>query len=144
MSNRQDGLLLSVIANKETYKAGEPVEVTCSFTNISEVSIPFRSVVPEFSFFYRFIVVRSVGVDSVAVALTPEGKRQADVYNLWARRDYNMPPGAEKKSVFKLNELFEMDAPGLYKILVVVHLRTQISGRTMAEFRSDLLTLRIN
>jgi hypothetical protein len=139
----KDGMLLSLTCDRKTYKVGDPITVTAGFTNISDAPISFERETPTFFFFYRFIVVRTTGIDSVTVPLTDRGKEETDIHNFGGWQGSKLPPGGQNKSVFQLNELFEMSMPGTYKIIVAAHAMTKGSGKNKADSRSDLLTLTV-
>ncbi len=94
-------------------------------------------------FFYKFIVVRTVGLDSAVVPLTEEGKRQTDARVWGSFFEHKLKPNERDEAHFKLNEYYDMSVPGVYKILAIAHEATKNSGGTRVEFRSNLLTFTI-
>ncbi len=139
----RDGLLLSISSDKQTYRVGEPVAVTAGFTNIGDIDATFDRYNPAFFFFYKFIVVRTVGLYSAVVPLTEEGKRQTDVHLGRSFFEHKLESRESDETHFKLNEYYNMSAPGVYKILAIAHEATRNSGGTRVEFRSNLLTFTI-
>jgi hypothetical protein len=139
----KDGFMLALTADQEAYQVGEPIMVAASFTNVGHISAAFQRESPAFFFFYRFIVVRTVGMNSDLVPLTTYGNNQIDVHNLSSVGGYKLKLSEQNRSVFKLNDFYQMTAPGVYKILAVAHMRTPHSGSNKTEFRSSLLTLTV-
>jgi hypothetical protein len=132
------GLQMSIKAERESFKPGEPIVLKVSVKNTTPLVLYLPDTAhPEWD--YKFVVKNERGED---VPLTIEGKRLVEDVAILRKTGVEMKPGAEVKAEFRLNKLFAMTTPGLYT-LTVRHGAWENANRVSTTITSNTIRVRV-
>ncbi|HLP78871.1 MAG TPA: hypothetical protein VK327_18375 [Candidatus Paceibacterota bacterium] len=132
--NETNGFRLSLVFHKAQYKHGEAIKAELTLKNVSN-EVKHADIAGQIEDF-EFIILDAKGR---GVPLTEDGEKRKKQTRMESSFHLALEPGRELNASYRINSLWEMSAPGKYRVVVTrntsyenwLELRRQ--GKALAE-----------
>jgi hypothetical protein len=138
-------LSVAIASSGSAYHSGDRITIEVRVKNVGDKLFQLRYEDP-LSLFFRFVVVRTIGVNSWVVPLTAEGKLKTSplLGNLSAMRSVFLQPGQELRGELPLSEYYDMKGSGTYKIVCYIQPEPFLSKTQRPRLNSKELILMVS